>query len=112
MCEFYNKMNTDLLIITQTVTGVLLAISEILGLSKCKSNGLIDFIYNNFICKQKRTIQKIDLCQDDDMPVIYQIQTTNPLVARRITVLAASFDAPSESRRGNAQQVPLSEWSE
>ena len=115
MCD--GKYMETYLIIVQAVTAVLLVTSELLGLSKCKANGIVDFILNHYTCKQKQEIQTIDLREENDseMPVIYQIQTTNPLVAKNVTYLAAS-DAlcrlQMESRRDIARGHVSSEWSE
>ena len=109
-------METEYLIIIQAITAFLLVTSELLGVSKCKSNGIVDFILNHLMCKQEPKIQKIDIETDIEMPVIYQIQTTNPLVARNVAFLAASNVSPlkMESMKDIAlpQQQSSTEWSD
>jgi hypothetical protein len=54
-CVRVTQMDTAQLSVTlNIITGVLLIISELLGLSKCQANGILDLLISNLQCLKKQ----------------------------------------------------------
>ena len=51
------------------ITGVLFIISELLGLSKCQANGIVDFVISNLQCLQRPVEASHDLKETMMVPV-------------------------------------------
>lgn len=49
---------TQFSLILNITTGVLLLISELLGLSKCQANGIIDLIVSNLQCLRRLSVKE------------------------------------------------------
>lgn len=51
MCELHNMDETQKFqLIVNLVTGILLLVSELLGLSNCEANGIIHYLYRSIAC--------------------------------------------------------------
>lgn len=54
MCGCYTMDAQEVSLALNIITGVLLIISELLGLSKCQANGIVDFVVSNLQCLQRQ----------------------------------------------------------
>lgn len=52
-------------LVLNIITGVLLIVSELLGLSKCKANGIIDLMISNLECLKKQEDLKEQMKEPD-----------------------------------------------
>ena len=45
-------------LIVNLVTGILLLVSELLGLSNCEANGIIHYLYRSLACVQPESVKE------------------------------------------------------
>lgn len=53
MCTM-KMQEPEILALTNAIVGIMLVISELLGMSACKSNSILEYCYNKFICSSQQ----------------------------------------------------------
>ena len=81
---------TSTLIVTQIITGFLFILSEVLGASTCKYNGVFQFIFDGCLCMEGKKIYidvRIEELSDEssgESVRVFRFISSDPEVARQV----------------------------